>query len=109
MDHITITELRKEIERKREEPFTDEQFKTLLSGFRKRCQRRGLYSPASVDVAVSLLRFTPLNNGNLNRIKVTEAPNLEFPFFFRNFAAVFENCRRKATSDGQLAHEIAST
>ena len=56
-----------------------------------------------------ILRFTPLNNGNLNRIKVTEAPNLEFPFFFRNFAAVFENCRRKATSDGQLAHEIAST
>jgi hypothetical protein len=53
MDHITINDLRKEIERKREEPMTDEQFKTLLSGFRKHCQRRGLYSPASVDVAVS--------------------------------------------------------
>ena len=53
MEHITITELRKEIERKCEEPLTDEQFKILLSGFRKHCQRRGLYSPASVDVAVS--------------------------------------------------------
>ena len=53
MDHITINLIRSELERKREEPMTDEQFKTLLSGFRKHCQRRGLYSPASVDVAVS--------------------------------------------------------
>ena len=53
MNRYTIKDLRAEIERRREEPMTDEQFKILLSGFRKYCQRRGLYSPASIDVAVS--------------------------------------------------------
>ena len=53
MDRYTTKDLRKEIERRREEPMTDEQFKILLSGFRKYCQRRGLYSLASVDVVVS--------------------------------------------------------
>ncbi len=53
MDHYTIEELRKEIERKRGEPLTDGQLKVLLSGFKARCRRRGLYSSASVDNAVS--------------------------------------------------------
>ena len=53
MEHITITELRKEIERKREEPFNDDGFKVLMSGFRAQAARRGFYTSASVDVAVS--------------------------------------------------------
>jgi len=52
MDRLTITELRKEIEQRLEEPFTDEQFKVLLSGFRAYASRRGLYTSASVDVAL---------------------------------------------------------
>ena len=53
MEHITIDELRKEIERRREEPLTDEQFKVLLSGFRAHAARRGLYTGAAVDNAIS--------------------------------------------------------
>ena len=53
MDHITITELRKEIERKREQPFTDEQFTMLVSGFTAYVARRGLYTRQSVRNAIS--------------------------------------------------------
>ena len=48
MEHITITELRKEIERKREEPLNDEQFKTLLIGFADYAMRQHLYSVVAV-------------------------------------------------------------
>ena len=48
MEHYTIEELRKEIERKREEPFTDEQFKLLLSGFADYVMRQHLYSIVAV-------------------------------------------------------------
>lgn len=53
MDHITITELRKEIEHKREEPFTDEQFAMLISCFTAYIARRGLFNGQSVRNAVS--------------------------------------------------------
>ncbi len=52
MDHITITDLRKEIERKREEPFTDEQFEVLLSGFGAYCKRTGLFTQIYVGQAI---------------------------------------------------------
>ncbi len=53
MDHITITELRKEIEHKREELFTDEQFTMLISCFTAYIARRGLFNGQSVRNAVS--------------------------------------------------------
>jgi hypothetical protein len=53
MEHITITDLRKEIERKREEPMTDEQFTMLVSCFTAYVARRGLYTGQSVRNAIS--------------------------------------------------------
>ena len=53
MDHITIKDLRKEIERMREEPFTDEEFTMLVSCFTAYVARRGLYNSRSVNNAVS--------------------------------------------------------
>ena len=52
MDHITITDLRKEIERKREEPFTDEEFGHLLNSFRAHITRKGWYERHAVSVAI---------------------------------------------------------
>ena len=52
MEHITIEDLRKEIERKREEPFTDEQFEVLLSGFGAYCKRTGLFTQTYISIAV---------------------------------------------------------
>jgi len=53
MDRYTITELRKEIEERREETMTDEQFAWLVAGFKHHVMRRGYYTAASVDNAVS--------------------------------------------------------
>jgi hypothetical protein len=53
MDHITITELRKEIERKYKEPLTDDGFLLLVAGFKSYAARRDLYSRQAVEKAVS--------------------------------------------------------
>ena len=53
MDHITIKALRAEIERRREEPMTDEQFTILVSCFTAYAARRGLYTEQSVRNAMS--------------------------------------------------------
>ena len=53
MDRLTITELRKEIEHKRSEPLTDNEFNVLMAGFKGFAARRGLYSQRSLDNAVS--------------------------------------------------------
>ena len=52
MDHITITDLRKEIERKREQPLTDEQFDVLVAGFRTKAAKDRLYSRVAVYKAM---------------------------------------------------------
>ena len=53
MDHLTITELRKEIEHKRGEPLTDDGFGVLVAGFKAFAARRGLYSRRTLDNTVS--------------------------------------------------------
>ena len=53
MEHITITELRKEIDRKRKEPLTDDGFWLLVAGFKSYAARRDLYSRQAVEKAVS--------------------------------------------------------
>ena len=52
MEHYTIEELRKEIERKRGESLTDDGFVLLVAGFKGFAARRGLYSRRSLDNAV---------------------------------------------------------
>lgn len=53
MEHYTIEELRKEIEYKRGEPLTDDGFILLVAGFKGYAARRGLYTRASLNNAVS--------------------------------------------------------
>ena len=53
MDRLTITELRKEIEYKRGEPLTDDEFILLVAGFKGYAARRGLYTRTSLNNAVS--------------------------------------------------------
>ena len=52
MEHYTIEQIRSELEQKRGEPFTDEQFKVLLSGFGAYCKRIGLFSQIYVGQAI---------------------------------------------------------
>lgn len=52
MDRLTITELRKEIEQRREEQMTDEQFKLLLSGFAAYIDKKGYYTAGSTRNAI---------------------------------------------------------
>ena len=53
MNRYTIKDLRKEIERRREEPMTDKQFTMLVSCFTAYAARRGLYTGQSVRNAIS--------------------------------------------------------
>jgi hypothetical protein len=52
MDHITIKQIRSDLEQKRGEPYSDEQFKMLLSGFSSRAQRQGLYTARAIQKAL---------------------------------------------------------
>ena len=53
MDHITIKDLRAEIERRRGEPLTDDGFVLLVAGFKGFAARQGLYTRTSLNNAVS--------------------------------------------------------
>ena len=52
MDHITITELRKEIERKRGEPLTDDEYAVMMTAFVAHIVRQGLYTKQAVYKAL---------------------------------------------------------
>ena len=52
MDHLTITELRKEIEHKRGEPLTDDGFGVLIAGFKGFAARRGWYTRQATEKAL---------------------------------------------------------
>jgi hypothetical protein len=51
MDHITITELRKDFKNKRGESFTEEEFDIILDGFKKYAEKRGLYTSRAIRKA----------------------------------------------------------
>ena len=52
MDRYTINQIRSELERKREQPFTDEEFGHLLDSFRAHITRKGWYERHAVSVAI---------------------------------------------------------
>ena len=52
MKRYTITEIREDLERKRGEPFTEEQFANLIAAYTAYISRRGLYTKQAVYNAV---------------------------------------------------------
>jgi len=52
MQRYTINEIRSELEQRRGEEFTDEEFKTLLAGFKDHAERRGTYTRQAINLAI---------------------------------------------------------
>ena len=52
MQRYTINQIRSELERNQGEPYTDEAFDSLLSGFSAYVQRRRLYTARAFQYAV---------------------------------------------------------